>query len=112
MGVSGVERFAVQIKVSPAAGAVKWPETSSENAWPSLALWLVMAVPVGPVSPTARVKLSLTEVPCGWEEGTVRGLPPYEKKTGVPEITPVPALMLRPAGRGAEKVKVSPAAGA
>src|SRR5260221_11917099 len=32
-------RAAVYVRVSPAAGAAKWLETSSENAWPSLALW-------------------------------------------------------------------------
>src|ERR1700730_59238 len=69
-------RVAANVRVSPAAGAAKWLETSSENAWPSLALWLAITVPVGPVSPTARVKLSLMNLPWASVAVTVTGLRP------------------------------------
>src|SRR6202048_3599311 len=72
--LSPAGRTAANVRVSPAAGAAKWPETSSENAWPSLALWLAIAVPVGPVSPTARVKLSLMDLPWASVAVTVIGL--------------------------------------
>src|SRR5471032_2697869 len=38
---------AEKVRASPAAGAVKWLETSSEKAWPSLPLWSAMAVADG-----------------------------------------------------------------
>src|SRR3984893_15189760 len=45
-----------KVRASPAAGAAKWLETLSEKAWPSDALWFAMAVAVGPLSPTCRIK--------------------------------------------------------
>src|SRR5450631_1336739 len=41
-----------KVRASPAAGATKWLEISSEKAWPSEALWLAIAVAVGPLSLT------------------------------------------------------------
>src|SRR6202521_3186974 len=104
--------LAEKVSASPAAGAAKWLETLSEKAWPSLALWLGMTVAVGPLSPTARLKLSLIALPCASVAVTVIGLLPKSPSVGVPEITPVWASMLRPAGSLAEKVRASPAAGA
>src|ERR1700674_2115381 len=104
--------LAEKVSTSPAAGAAKWLETLSEKAWPSLALWLGMTVAVGPLSPTARLKLSLIDLPCASVAVTVIGLLPKSPSVGVPEITPVWASMLRPAGSLAEKVSASPAAGA
>src|SRR5216683_100927 len=103
---------AENVRASPAAGAAKWLETSSAKAWPSLALWLAMAVPVGPVSPTFNVKCSLITLPWASVAVTVMGLLPKSPSVGVPEMTPVWALMLRPVGKLAENVKASPAAGA
>src|SRR5260370_23022418 len=93
---------AENVRASPAAGAAKWLDTLSEKAWPSLALWSAMAVPVGPVSPTFNVKGSLIDLP--WASGAVTGIGvlPESAAVGVPEITPVSALMLRPAGSVAE----------
>src|ERR1700726_282817 len=54
--------LAEKVRASPAAGAVKWLDTLSEKAWPSLALWLGMTVAVGPLSPTERLKLSLIDL--------------------------------------------------
>ena len=68
-----------------------------------------MAVAVGPLSPTARWKLSLTALPWASVAVTVIVLLPKSLSVGIPEMTPVWALMLRPAGREAEKVRVSPA---
>src|SRR6266851_1833921 len=105
-------KLAENVKASPAAGAAKWLDTLSEKARPSLALWLAMAVPVGPVSPTFSVKLSLIDLPWASVAVTVIGLLPKSPSVGVPEMTPVWALMLRPAGSVAENVRASPAAGA
>src|SRR6266851_3527887 len=105
-------KLAENVKASPAAGAAKWPETLSEKARPSLALWLAMAVAVGPLSPTFNVKLSLIDLPWASVAVTVIGLLPKSPSVGVPEMTPVWALMLRPAGKLAENVKASPVAGA
>src|ERR1700726_1769396 len=71
-----------------------------------------MAVAVGPLSPTARWKFSLIALPWASVAVTVIGLLPKSLSVGTPEMTPVWALMLRPAGSLAEKVKASPAAGA
>ncbi len=71
-----------------------------------------MAVAVGPLSPTASWKLSLIALPWASVAVTVIGLLPKSLSVGTPEITPVWALMLRPAGSLAEKVSASPAAGA
>src|SRR6266851_900367 len=103
---------AENVRASPAAGAAKWLDTLSEKAWPSLALWSAMAVPVGPLSPTFNVKCSLIAWPWASVAVTVMGLLPKSPSVGVPEITPVWALMLRPAGSGEENVRASPAAGA
>src|SRR6266851_7948095 len=105
-------KLAENVKASPAAGAAKWPETLSEKARPSLALWLAMAVAVGPLSPTFNVKLSLIDLPWASVTVTVIGLLPKSPSVGVPEMTPVWALMCRPAGKLAENVRASPAAGA
>ena len=70
-----------------------------------------MAVAVGPLSPTARWKLSLIALPWASVAVTVTGLLPKSLSVGVPEMTPVWALMLRPVGSLAEKVRASPAAG-
>ena len=64
------------VSVSPAAGAVKWLETSSEKACPSSVLWLAIAVAVGPLSPTASWKVSLTAMPWASVAVTVIGLVP------------------------------------
>src|SRR6202023_1065389 len=104
--------LAEKVRASPAAGAAKWLETLSEKAWPSLALWFAMTVAVGPLSPTARLKLSLMALPWASVAVTVIGLLPKSLSVGVPEMTPVWALMLRLAGSLAEKVRPSPAAGA
>src|ERR1700686_2916766 len=101
-----------KVSVSPAAGAAKWLETFSENAWPSRALWFAMGVAVGPLSPTWRWKLSLIALPAASVAVTVTGLLPKSLSVGVPEIMPVWASMLRPVGSLAEKVRASPAAGA
>ena len=101
-----------KVRVSPAAGAAKWLETSSEKAWPSKALWFAIAVAVGPLSPTWRWKVSLTamtvgvgrcdgdrvvaEIAVGRHAGNDAGM----------------GVDLRPAGNVPEKVRVSPAAGA
>ena len=71
-----------------------------------------MAVAVGPLSPTARWKLSLIALPWASVAVTVMVLLPKSLSVGVPEMMPVWALMLSPAGSYAEKVRVSPAAGA
>src|ERR1700693_977543 len=105
-------REAEKVRASPAAGAAKWLETLSEKAWPSLALWSAMAVAVGPLSPTARWKLSLIALPWASVAVTVTGLLPKSLSVRVPEMTPVWELMLRPVGKDAEKVRTSPAAGA
>ena len=60
----------------------------------------------------ARWKLSLIALPWASVAVTVIVLLPKSLSVGVPEMTPVWALMLRPAGSDAEKVSVSPAAGA
>src|ERR1700730_17921830 len=65
--------LAEKVRASPAAGAAKWLETLSEKAWPSLALWSAMAVAVGPLSPTARWKLSLIALPWASVAVTVIG---------------------------------------
>src|SRR3984893_2278603 len=103
---------AEKVSVSPAAGAAKWLETLSEKAWPSLALWSAMGVAVGPLSPTWRWKLSLIALPWASVAVTVTVLLPKSLSVGVPEMMPVWASMLRPAGSLAEKVRASPAAGA
>src|SRR5260370_35332241 len=103
---------AEKVSVSPAAGALKWLATLSEKAWPSLALWSAMAVAVGPLSPTGRWKLSLIALPWASVAVTVTVLLPKSLSVGVPEMMPVWALMLRPAGSLAEKLRTSPAAGA
>src|ERR1700674_924133 len=100
--------LAEKVSASPAAGAAKWLATLSEKAWPSLALWLGMTVAVGPLSPTARLKLSLIDLPCASVAVTVIGLLPKSPSVGVPEMTPVWASMLRPAGSLAEKVRALP----
>src|SRR5437763_16803432 len=71
-----------------------------------------MAVAVGPLSPTWSWKLSLIALPWASVAVTVTKLLPKSLSVGVPEMMPVWALMLRPAGSFAEKVSVSPAAGA
>src|SRR5271168_3615060 len=103
---------AEKVSASLAAGAAKWLETLSEKLWPSKALWSAIAVAVGPLSPTARWKLSLTALPWASVAVTVTALLPKSLSVGAPEITPVWALMLRPVGSLAEKVSASPAAGA
>src|SRR6202022_3759314 len=107
-----VGSVAEKVSTSPAAGATKWLATLSENAWPSLALWLAMTVAVGPVSPTFKVKCSLIALPWASVAVTLIGWLPKSLSVGVPEITPVWALMLSPVGSVAEKVSASPAAGA
>ena len=52
-----------KVSVSPAAGAVKWLETLSEKDLPSKALWLAIAVAVGPLSSTWSWKVSLMALP-------------------------------------------------
>src|SRR5229473_7955013 len=101
-----------KVRTSPAAGAMKWLETLSEKAWPSDALWLAIAVAVGPVSPTWRWKVSLTALPWASVAFTVIEWLPKSLSVGTPEMTPVWASMWRPAGNDPEKVRVSPAAGA
>src|ERR1700722_10720755 len=71
-----------------------------------------MAVAVGPLSPTARLKLSLIALPWAPVAVTVIALLPKSLSVGMPEMMPVWALMLRPVGSAAEKVSVSPATGA
>src|ERR1700680_407123 len=68
--------LAEKVSVSPAAGAAKWLETLSEKAWPSLALWFAMTVAVAPLSPTARLKLSLIALPWASVAVTVIALLP------------------------------------
>src|ERR1700730_4638753 len=104
--------LAEKVSVSPAAGAAKWLEILSEKAWPSKPPWFAMAVAVGPLSPTARLKLSLIAMPWASVAVTVIGLLPKSLSVGTPEMTPVWASMLRPVGSLAENVSVSPAAGA
>ena len=101
-----------KVRVSPAAGAAKWLETLSEKALPSYALWFAIAVAVGPLSPTWSWKVSLIALPWASVAVTVIVLLPKSLSVGTPEMTPVWALMLRPAGSRAEKVRASPAAGA
>src|SRR5947208_5908484 len=107
-----VGSLAEKVSASPAAGALKWLETLSEKAWPSLALWFAMAVAVGPLSPTWRWKLSLIAFPCASVAVTVTWLLPKSLSVGVPEMMPVWASMPRPVGSFAEEVSASPAAGA
>src|SRR5207248_704663 len=95
---------AEKVRASPAAGAAKWLETLSEKLWPSKALWFAIAVAVGPLSPTWRWKLSLMALPWASVAVTVTVLLPKSPSVGVPEMTPVWASMLRPAGSLAEKV--------
>ena len=57
-----------------------------------------MAVAVGPLSPTWRWKLSLIALPWASVAVTVIGLLPKSLSVGMPEMTPVWASMLRPAG--------------
>src|ERR1700722_20974308 len=71
-----------------------------------------MMVAVGPLSPTARWKVSLTALPWASVAVTVMVWLPKSLSVGVPEMTPVWALMLRPAGNDAENVRMSPVAGA
>src|ERR1022692_2386309 len=71
-----------------------------------------MVVAVGPLSPTASWKLSLMALPWASVAVTVIGLLPKSLSVGVPEMMPVWASMARPVGSEAEKVSVSPAAGA
>src|SRR5450432_4436269 len=71
-----------------------------------------MAVAVGPLSPTARWKLSLMALPWASVAFTVIVLLPKSLSVGVPEMTPVWASMCRPAGNVAENVRASPAPGA
>src|SRR5450755_4632804 len=52
-----------KVRVSPAAGAAKWLAMLSEKLLPSEAVWLAMAVAVGPLSPTWSWKLSLIAFP-------------------------------------------------
>src|ERR1700719_644085 len=92
-------RVAANVRVSPAAGAAKWLEASSENAWPSLALWLAIAVPVGPVPATASVKLSLIDLPWATVAGTVIGLlSSWSLKVRAPETAPVGISVVWPSG--------------
>src|ERR1700722_7720479 len=81
--------LAEKVRVSPAAGAAKWLETLSEKAWPSLALWLVIAVAVGPVSPTASAKLSLTALSWASVALAVTVLLPLSASVGMPVMMPV-----------------------
>src|SRR5580704_14971350 len=104
-----VGSLAEKVRASPAAGAAKWLETLSEKLWPSKALWFAMAVAVGPLSPTWRRKLSLIALPWASVAVTVTVLLPKSLSVGTPEMTPVWALMLMPAGNLAEKVRASPA---
>src|SRR6202048_4072992 len=101
-----------KVRVSPAAGATKWLETFSEKVLPSEALWFVITVAVGPLSPTWRWKVSLIALPWASVAFTVIMLLPKSPSVGTPEMIPVWASMWRPAGIDPEKVKVSPAAGA
>ena len=71
-----------------------------------------MVVAVGPLSLTARWKLSLIALPWTSVAVTVTGWLPKSLSVGAPEMTPVWESMLRPVGSLAEKVRVSPAAGA
>ena len=61
-----------------------------------------MAVAVGPLSPTSRTKLSLIAMPWASVAVTVIGLLPKSLSVGTPEMMPVWASMLRPAGNDAE----------
>src|ERR1700693_2304327 len=97
-----VGSLAEKVRVSPAAGVAKWLETLSAKLCPSKALWFAMAVAVGPLSPTARWKLSLIALPWASVAVTVIGLLPKSLSVGVPEMTPVWASMLRPVGSLAE----------
>src|ERR1700737_3738503 len=101
-----------KVRVSPAAGTAKWLEIVSEKALPSKELWFAIAVAVGPLSSTCSWKLSLIALPCASVAVTVIVLLPKSLSVGAPEMTPVWALRLRPAGIEPEKVRVSPAAGA
>ena len=74
--LSPLGSVAENVSASPAAGAVKWLETLREKAWPSLALWLAIGVAVGPLSPTASWKVSLTALPWASVAVTVIGLVP------------------------------------
>src|SRR5579871_3311924 len=103
---------AEKARVSPAAGAVKWLDTSREKECPSGAVWLAIAVLAGPGSVTVSVKFSLTATPWASVAVTVTGLAPKSASVGVPEITPLLALIVSPDGSEAEKVRVLPAAGA
>src|SRR5207248_449877 len=87
--------LAEKVRASPAAGYAKLFGSLSEKAWPSYALWFAMAVAVGPVSPTWRWKLSLIALPWASVAVTVAVLLPKSLSVGVPEMTPVWALMLR-----------------
>ena len=100
--LSPLGSVAENVSASPAAGAVKWLETLREKAWPSLALWSAIGVAVGPLSPTASWKVSLTAWPWASVAVTVIGLLPKSLSVGVPEMTPVWALMLSPLGSVAE----------
>src|ERR1022692_2102356 len=106
-----VGSLAEKVRASPAAGAAKWLETLSEKAWPSKPLWFAIAVAVGPLSPTARLKLSLIALPWASVAVTVTVLLPKSLSVGMPEMTPVWASILRPAGSLAEKVRASPGGG-
>ena len=61
-----------------------------------------MVVAVGPLSPTDRWKVSLTALPWASVAVTVIAWLPKSPSVGVPEMTPVCVLMLRPVGSEAE----------
>ncbi len=71
-----------------------------------------MAVAVGPLSLTTRLKVSLVARPWASVAATVIGLLLKSLSVGVPEMMSVWALMLMPVGSLAERVRASPALGA
>src|ERR1700737_3294196 len=101
-----------KVRVSPAAGALKWLETLSEKALPSKELWFAIAVAVGPLSSTCSWKVSLIALPWASVAVTVIRWLPKSLSVGTPEMIPVFGSILRPAGIVPEKAKLSPGAGA
>ncbi len=67
----------------------QWLETLSEKDLPSKALWLAIAVAIGPLSSTWNWKVSLMALPCASVAVTVIVLFPKSLSAGTPEMIPV-----------------------
>src|SRR5260221_12405605 len=84
-----------KVKVSPAAGAAKWLETSSENAWPSLALWLANRESVGPGKGADLGGRRIIKKKRAWVAGAGEGPRPGGARARGPPCTPRAGLRVR-----------------